>query len=120
MKTETPDQIERLVAAAIDAVQKGDRAGIEAAFEALAPLETGDVIAELFLLIDELSAGVHQPALLRAVELPVPPRAEKILAAARRTSLPQLMIAVRSVRLEKAIASLTVLVAALKDARTRI
>jgi hypothetical protein len=119
-KAEGSDRVEELVLAAITAVQSGNRDDIEAAFEALAPVETGDVLAELCLWIEDLTAGVTQESLLQATELPVPPRSPEILKAAVDGNLAMLQTAVGSQQLEKVFSSLLVLVAALKDARTRL
>lgn len=115
-----PDQIEQLVLTAIMAVQSGNRADTLAAFEALAPIETGDVISELFLWIDDLTSGGVQDALLQASELPIPPRSTEMLQAVKDRDLGGLQAAVGSDQLEKVFASLLVLVAALRDARARL
>lgn len=120
MTVEKYEQIEQLVLAAISAVQSGNRAEIAAAYEGLAPLETGDVIAELSLWIEDLTTGVSEASLLQAAKLPLPPQPTKILRAVADRDIAGLQAAVGSNGLEKIFASLLVLVAALKDARTRL
>lgn len=119
-KAEGSDQVEELVLSAITAVQSGNREDIEAAFEALAPVETGEVLAELCLWVDDLTAGVTLESLWQAIELPIPPRSPEILKGAADGNLAMLQTAVGSKQLEKIFSSLLVLVAALKDARTRL
>ncbi|OAD97735.1 hypothetical protein A6A22_20240 [Arthrobacter sp. OY3WO11] len=109
-----------MVLMAISAVQSGNQADILTAFEALAPLETGDVISELFLWVDDLTSGVAEDSLLQAAELPVPPRTTEMLKAVTDRDLGGLQAAVGSDQLEQVFASLLVLVAALRDARSRL
>lgn len=119
-KTKPMDRVERLVLNALDAVQSGSKAEITSALEALAPLETGDVFAELFLRTQELTSGIDEETLLEAVELPLPPNPTEILHAIHATDIRGLQVAVGSESLMKIFASLLVLIAALKDARTRL
>lgn len=120
MTVEEQDPVEELVLAAIGAVQSGNRADIVAAYEALAPLETREVIAELFLWVQDLTSNVAEGSLLKAVELPLPPRPTEMLRAIADRDLGGLQTAVGSERFETVFASLLVLIAALKDARAKL
>lgn len=114
------DEIERRVLLAITAVQRGNRADIISAYEGLGPLETGDVIAELFVWFEDLTDGVEISALLQATTLPMPENPEKIIEAVRNVDIVGLQVAVGSDGVEKVFAALLVTVAALKDGRERL
>lgn len=114
------DRIERRVSAVIDAVQSGKRWRMLLAYRALAPLETGDVLAELFLMLEDLTTDVDQTALLQAAKVSEKIDAPKILKAAADANPVELMAATGADRLEKVFASLFVLVAALRDARAEL
>lgn len=114
------DEIERRVLLAITAVQRGNRADIISAYEGLASLETGDVIAELTLWVQDLTDEVEIPALLDAVVLPMAPNPEKIIESVLAQDIAGLQNAVGSDGLEKVFAALLVTVAALKDGRERL
>lgn len=116
----TGDEIEKRVLIAINAVQGGNRVDIISAYEGLATLETGDVISELFLWIDDLTQGVDRDELLQAVTLPIPDKPEEIIEAVLNLDITGLQKAVGSDRLESVLASLLVTVAALKDGRARL
>jgi hypothetical protein len=90
------------------------------AYQALSPLETGDVIAELFLMVEDLTSGVDETALLQAAEISNKIDAPRILRAVAATDVAELQAATGSDRLEKVFATLLVLVAALKDARAQL
>ena len=122
-KTQYPTdagEIERRVLIAISAVQTGNRADIVSAYEGLAPLETGDVIAELFLWMEDLTDGVEVEELLQAIALPLPPNPAKIIESVLIQDIAGLQIAVGSDKLEKVFTALLVTVAALKDGRERL
>lgn len=114
------DEIEKRVLIAINAVQVGNRADIISAYEGLATLETGDVISELFLWVDDLTQGVDREELLQAVTLPIPDNPEVIIDSILNLDIKGLQSAVGSDRLESVLASLLVTVAALKDGRARL
>lgn len=114
------DNVAPLVLAAINAAATGEHAEIASAFEAIAPFNAGDVVAELFLWVEDLTSDVDLNALLAAVALPIPPRAPDIIAAMLAYDMQRLQAAMGDARPEKVFASLLALVAALKDARTRL
>jgi hypothetical protein len=114
------DEIERLVYLAISATQRGNRADLISAYEGLAPLETGDVIAELTLWVEDLTDGVEVEELLQAVVLPIPPNSEKIIESVLIQDIFGLQEAVGSDTLGSVLAALLVTVAALKDGRERL
>jgi hypothetical protein len=116
----TKDRIERRVSAAVSAVQSGKRWRMLLAYQALSPLETGDVLAELFLMVEDLTSGVDESALLQAAKISEKIDAPRILRAVAATDVVELQAATGSDRLEKVFATLLVLVAALKDARARL
>lgn len=114
------DIVSKLVLETIDAVQSRDETKIVDAYLNMAFLETGDVVSELFLWIDDLTVGIDDRKLLEACVLPVPPNSVEIIRAARNINLSQLQDAIGSDRLEQALSALFALVASLKEARARI
>ena len=109
--------VEALVLTAIEAVRSGDRDTVSRAYEALAPIETGEVIAELFVWVDDLVDGIDVDELLDSVALPLPPKPHEVLASVESRDLRELQDAVGTDRPERIFATLLVLVAALKNAR---
>ena len=113
------DAVAGRVAAAVCAVQGVDRAAIAAAYDALAPLDTGDVLAELCLCVDEATAGVDIVQLVKSARLPLPPDPLRLIDAVRARDLPALQAATGQERPEAVFAALMVLAGSLQDARTR-
>lgn len=114
------DRIERRVSAAVAAVQSGKRWRMLLTFQALSPLLTGDVLAELFLMVEDLTSGVDETALLQAAKISGKIDAPRILRAVAADDVLELQAATGSDRLEKVFAPLLALVAALKEARARL
>ena len=113
------DVVADLVAAALHAVQGGDQAAITAAVEVLAPLNTGDVLAELCLCVEEATAGVHVANLVRSARLPLPPRPIQLIDAVAARDLPAILVSTSRERPEAVFAALLVLAASLREARAR-
>lgn len=118
--TDNASDIERLVLTAIKAVQSGDRDRVNSAYEALAHISTLDVIAELFLCIQDYTEGVDLTELLDVATLPLPPKPRQIIAAVAARDLGAVQQATGSDRPERAFATLLVLAASLGDARQRV
>ena len=117
---ESGSGVEVLVLAAIDAVQSGDFDRIEAAYEELAPIEAAEVLAELFLWVEDLTEGVDVPTLVSKAELPIPDESLAIIDAVKVPDLVALAEAVGSGQADRIFATVLVLVASLKDARARM
>lgn len=107
------DLIESAVRAAVEAVQSGKQGRIAQAYEALATLETGDVIAELFLWVDDL-VGERETT---DVDVRLPPNGHDVLDAVKARDLTALQQAVNSDQVEKVLTNLLLIIAAMKDAR---
>lgn len=114
------DNVGPLVLAAIDAIATGRNAEISATSEALGRLNTGDIIGELLAWVRYLTSNVDLNALLAAVTIPLPPRAPDIIAAILDYDMGRIKDAMGGASPQEIFVSLLVLVAALKDARTRI
>lgn len=118
--TAVKDRVERRVSAVLDAVQSGPKWRIGLAYLMLLPLDTGDVIAELFLWIDDLKSGVDESALLQAAKVPASVDSRRILQAVTTRDVAELQAATGSTRLQAALPPLLILVVALKEGRARL
>lgn len=118
--TKGKDKIERRVSAAMDAVRSGGKLRLAAAFVAMSRLETGDVISELILCVEDATDGVDTSALLEAANFPDKLNAAELLTAALSCDLGQMQTAVGSDRLDKVLPSLLVLATGLTDARKQL
>lgn len=114
------DRIERKVHAAVNATRSGKRLRIMAAFIGLSKLETGDVVAELFMLVEDAVEGVDRDALLEAATLPPAWNGTALIQAVHDRSLADLQAEFGSEEPGKVVASLLVLVADLQDARAKL
>ena len=114
------DVVMRRVADVVAAAKTDDRAQLERAFRALSPLDSGDVIAELFLRIKEATTGVELDALLSAAELPLPSKSRELVAAVRNNDLGAVSAAIDEKTPERLFATLVVLAASLENARRRL
>jgi hypothetical protein len=114
------DRVERRVSAVVDAVRSGKRWRMLLAYKALSPIETGDVLAELFMMLEDITSGVDEAALLEAAKVPDAIDAPAILKAAADADLVGLMAAAGAEHLEGVFAKLFVLAAALKDASAHL
>lgn len=113
MSDET-DLVEQAVAAVVSAVQSGDREAISRTLDGVAPLEVGDVVAELALWIDQLAGDLGT---IEESNVRLPPNGIAVINAAKGTDLVALAQAIGSDDVQKTLTTMFVVVAALKDAR---
>ncbi len=115
-----PDQYETLVGNAVSALQSGSEKRVEAAYAALEPLDFGELVAELYVWVEDAIEGVDVDTLIAAASMPLPPNPKKMIAAVQARSLDELEAAANAHTPAKFLAALFVLIASLNDARTRV
>lgn len=111
---------ERAVADAISAILEGTEDDVTAAFTRLGELQAVDVVAELFLWVEDLTEGVDLDSLIAAARIPLPEGTREIVESVLSRDMKALGEVTSTHDLGAAVQAILTVVVSLKDARTRL
>jgi hypothetical protein len=112
------DLIEQGVSRVIDAIMDGSEAQITTAFDNLATLDGAEVIAELFLWVEDMTEGVDLERLIAVTRIQLPEHPAEIVNAIKARDIPALERVTSTTELTVVVQILFNLIIAFKDART--
>ena len=112
--------VEVAVDNAITSILDGSEAETEAAFHALAGYDAAEVVAELFLQVEDATDGIDVDDLIAAAEIPLPDNPREIVAAIRARDMKALEAATSHDDLNVAVEAILNVIVSLRDARHHI